>query len=348
MPILESVGELEDDENPTDERDEDEDGEEEGEETPEVVAPVARPKARRNVPESAAAAGISVGQFGAVPRAATHWLANRRSPVTGEWEPMGYAAPGATAEERQWPIAELSVEEMQRRWGPGTYQVRWVSPNAQGGRRVMVGAHEVRILPPPAAAPPPAAPSGIMNGAVREALDLMNVFEAMADSKLKGMASLMALVGVGGNRGGLDAEGLRAILRDEREANARATKEAIEAMVAPISRRLDELSVDDDEGDDGPGIGAVAAAVPRIKGGGLLATVLNWAQGNPEIAKEALKQGLPLVAGAATKIAEVMSKPATVPPPPPRPRAIASVATPEPAAAPLTTAEVWENAQQTA
>jgi hypothetical protein len=311
-----------------DERDEDDD---DGETAAVDVPKPRRPRAR---PVSAEAAGLPVSPYGAVPEGVTHWGARRRT-LSG-WEQCGYAPPGATLEQRDWLLGELSETTLQARWGPGTYEIQWIMPLAGGGRRVLRGGREVKVLAPAAA--PVAAPAiaGSPMSSLHEALSVMSVIDGRAKEQIAGMAELARIIAGGNNSHGVSGEDLRAILRDEREAQARATADAIKAAVEPLQKQLAELvEEDDDEDDEDDEPGAHVASAARAAGGRLFAGRKWWQQvgayatENPEMVKAVV----PVIVGAVTNVANAVTTAMATPPP--RPRAVQAPPPPTPPPPPL-------------
>lgn len=293
----------------------------EGQELPEGVTGL--PRAHPEVEELPS----SVSPLGEVPARATYWGIRRQS-MGGRWEVLSWGAPGEDAEVREWPITDLSVKTIQARWGAGTYQVQWLQPSGAGGRKHLTYGRpavvRAAVAVPDVVAPAPGvAPASPFGPEFTHAMQIMGVIKQSAASDLQNIRAMADLMG-GGNRGLGGAE-LQLILQNQAAQTAALMKELVASAVAPLHAKLAEIEArdDDDEDDAGGGLAAVAqAGAGLIKGKGWLGTVLNWAQGNPDLAKEVIKGGMPIIASAATKIAEVVSAPQ---PRAPMPRAQAPV-----------------------
>ncbi len=284
-----------------------------------VAAQPQRPRARRPAEVLDAAPVRALSQFGGVPHGATHWGIRRQLP-TLEWETLGHARPGAITKDREWPNAELSEEEVQRRWGPGVYEIQWVVPGPRGTRRVQRGGRTVEILPvatvaAPSVTEPAAVAATIFNGPMGDALSLMQLFEKM---KLDGVASMVQMMQIqaqaGGARGGgFGAAELELVMRNNREATAAAVQAAVaplQAELATIRRELD--SAGEDEGS--PVAAAAASAVGTfVKGKGGWAQAANFAAANPELAKVALAGVVELAGKVASALTPKPAPPAPAP-----------------------------------
>ena len=96
--------------------------------------------------------------FGQIPQKATHWGAKRLS-ANGAVR-VSWAAPGASAESREWPLSELSSGSLRERWGAGQFEILWVAYDKSGVRRALGRSPGVTVLAPPVevASPPPPPP----------------------------------------------------------------------------------------------------------------------------------------------------------------------------------------------
>ena len=171
----------------------------------------------------------------------THWAMSRNR-KDGGWLRLDYPD-GDGVRIRVWPLSELTIDEVRRRWGPGEYRAHWlqVDPEAEQGKRNISAGHGTPFAldpiaepePPP---PPPAAPAmpiggGDMAAAFQFALQLSQMTQRDADRQLQ---SLLALSGLGRPTAPADAvppivAEMRAEIAQMRaEAAARADREEIE------------------------------------------------------------------------------------------------------------------------
>lgn len=291
--------------------------------------------------------GSPVSPFGGAPAGVSRWGARRKLP-SGSWEPMSYGKPGATTADRDWPIADLSDAEIQRRWGAGTYEIQWVKPAANGGRYVMRGGRQVEILPPPPAPNAPPVAAAPVRSSVDEHLEFMGIVEERSSKNLRDVLQLAQFFGRQQQTAAPPAitiDGLRLLMREERDAAAAATTAAIAASEARMAAMFEELTEDDDDA-----AGALASEVaPKLfKGGNKW-----WQQigallaDNPELVKAVAPVFLTAVENVtgAVKAAVAVPKPAPLRPrileqPGPRPHVAATVAavqppTPAPAVPPV-------------
>lgn len=305
-----------------------------------AAGPAPRPRARVRpaspVPPPAPPAPDFVSPLGGHPPTATHWGIKKRNPL-GEWEDRTWAPPGSPVEVREWPVGELSVEALHDRWGPGTFAVQWIAAQERGGRRVLRGGREVVVRPREvvAAAPAPAAPKTLLDGPVGEALGMMKLIQGLAGES---MANVLNVAGVlaassGGRSSGLSGEELRAILRDEREAQSAllAASEArtSAAIAAAIAAR------DEDEGSGAAA--AIGAAAPLITGKGFASQAMRFAASQPELAGKVVDMVAAPLMGLAGQVIEMLKaqkragepRPIAVPRAPLPPVAVATAPAPE-------------------
>ncbi len=283
-----------------------------------------RPRAVREVET----APVAINIYGAVPATATAWACHKQG-LHGAFEVLSWGEPGETAELREWPLSQLSEDEIRRRWGAGTFQCQWLKATETGGRRNLQRGRIFTLRAPEAVAPPPAA---VASSPLGESFDLtmrvMAMIEKQSDQKVNNVMQMARELG-GGGRGGLGGAELQLILQNQSAATEKQIQTAVAAAVAPLQAQLER---EDEEG--GSTVGAVAAAAaPLIRGKGAWATVANLAMANPDLVKVAL----PLVADTAMKVlalftpkASPVAAPAPVvapaPSPAPRPRAVAEQA----------------------
>ncbi len=285
---------------------------------PRASRPVALPRAARPPQVSAVQAGVPITIFGAVPREVTHWLAKKQT-ATGQWEPCGWAPPGAIAELTEFPLAELTEETFRDRWGAGLYEFQWVRHAANGGRNVLRATRSIRILPPPAAAAPPPAPpapaASPLGDSFTLAMQIMQMIDRQSDAKLTGMAQLATLMS-GQQSRGLGAAELELILSRQAES----TRAQVAAAVEPLQARLAAFEGGDDDEDEGPDVvehAARAAGPAFFRGGKWWQQAGAYASQNPEMVKAVA----PVALGAVQSVIDAIKAVLTAPPPP-RPRAV--------------------------
>lgn len=285
-------------------------GEESGE-TPSTVEPVSRPRARRAAPH------VEIGPFGAVPVNARAWGMTKARPG-GDWEVLKYGDAGTLNEE--WPVdgPPLTVDLVRERWGAGTFRVSWWTATPRGGKKFVCHGRTVTLESDhvPSSASVSSSPSV---SAFEEGLRFMKLVKEHAAGSMTEAMQLAQFFATmqQGRSAGVTGEELRAILRDEREAQSAAHTAAIRAAVEPLERRIAELAdEDDDEDDDGePLADAARAAGPALfKGRKWWQQVGAYATANPEVVKTAL----PIIAGAVQNIAGVVASAVAAPKPPPQ------------------------------
>jgi hypothetical protein len=71
--------------------------------------------------------------IGKAPAGATHWSVRRKGPFTWDW--CTHVSPEGEATQ-EFPVAELSLPTIRKRWGPGIYRVMFLSI-ARGARKVL-------------------------------------------------------------------------------------------------------------------------------------------------------------------------------------------------------------------
>jgi len=254
------------------------------------------------------------------PASNSYWAAKKRNSL-GEWEVMMYAPEGSQIAAREWPIADLSEGNLIARWGAGDYTITGVKPTPNGGRQYVGPGRLVRVTAPrvaPAAPPSEVAASVFASGPATDVFNMMSMLEKMVDAKqarvseaataqtnqLMAIAQMMTGGAQAQARGGLGAAELELILRNNQETMLAAVARQLE----PLKAEMATLRAREPEA-GGPGLGdAARAAGSFIKGKGNIATILNWASENDELAKEIVKHGLPIVATAVTKVSDVVGE----------------------------------------
>lgn len=288
-----------------------------------ALDPPPRPRARRADPDDRAPSPL-----GLIPAGVGWWGISKRNDL-GVWESQGWAAPGAGVESREWPLAELTEATIRARWGAGHFEPHWIRVTPNGGRRVLRGAREIRILPLPVEAspapPPPVAAGSPLGEAFALARELRAMVKDESDTTLNGLAT-MAQMFAGRQQQGLGAAELELILQRVIAASSAATSAAIAAAVAPLQKQIAELTEDDAT----PIADAARAAAPLLRGRGPVTSALNFLAANPDLAKS----GVELAQSALSTVEKAIAR---VPPPSPpgapavvRPRAIAAASAPTP------------------
>jgi len=320
----------------------------EGEEdrtTGRAAVPAPRPRARARqalaAPPPAPPVPDFVSPLGGHPPTATHWGIKKRNSI-GDWEDRTWAPAGSPVEVREWPVGELSVEALHDRWGPGTFVVQWIAAQERGGRRVLRGGREVVVRPRDvvAAAPASAAPKTLLDGPVGEALGMMKLIQGLAGES---MANVLNVAGVlaassGGRSSGLSGEELRAILRDEREAQSALLAASEARTSAAIAAAIAARDDDDDRGSGAAA--AIGAAAPLITGKGFAAQAMRFAASQPELAGKVVDMVAAPLMGLAGQVIDMLKaqKRAGEPRPIAAPRApqmaTATATAPAPAPAP--------------
>jgi hypothetical protein len=252
-----------------------------------------RARARKATEDDVPPAG-DISPFGHVPLSCTHW-GIRRAGISGQWETPSWGEPGSTVEAREWPIADLSVDNVLARWGEGVYQVQFLTVQGRGGRKHISYGRIVKLKKqaPAATAPAataPAMPTGLEG--LTLAMQLTKLIGSEADAKVNGFAQMAQLMGQ--KSSGLGAAELELILQRQAAAHREDLKTAVAAAVAPLQAKLDALEGDDDDDEENPVMAAARAAAPMVfKGKGVWSQIANFAMANPKIAEQAL----PLVTG---------------------------------------------------
>lgn len=275
---------------------------------PSAAAPrVAVARARQRSRNS----GREISNFGTIPEGTTHWGVKRET-RSGAWDPLSFGA--GAVQSHTWPLDELTDDAIVARWGYGTFRTQWFKPNEGGGARFICQGSKVTYKEPTRDAPAPSAAEP-RNVAMREHLEFLELVNSSAQSKIDSTLALArALRGDRDrdDRPSLSTEDLRGILRDEREAQAALlqqhladqsarTQASIDAAVAPLRERLNELADDDDDDDETAVAGAIRTAgggLSRKKGWlGIIGTIIEN--------KDLLKELAPVALTALGTIAEV-------------------------------------------
>jgi len=215
----------------------------------------------------------------------THWGIMRRT--RKNWDRLDH--PNADGVRLMlWPLADLSVAEVRRRWGAGEYRVFWmhVDPEAEvrqkaAGNGIPFKLDPVEVEPPEALAPPPvpiSAASGDASAAPLDfALRLMQMADARSEAQLRGMAQLVGISptrpGDIGGAGTSEVSEMRAELaamraqmaadarQREIEDRHRAELDRRDREIADLRRQVEDLETDEPSGPTfAPGRLAVGAA----------------------------------------------------------------------------------------
>jgi hypothetical protein len=271
--------------------------------------------------------------FGPSPDGATHWGLHRLAATGLKGEAEKYKNPDGIVVNR-WPLSELSVDEVRRRWGQGRFQVQWFAldgathQNKGKGFVFELAADEVATE-----APGPTDP-------VSQILAIQDRARATADRDLEriltlaqGFAQLQAGPGVAARAAAApldseDAAELRRLRTENADLRARQMmREEAERVTAPLraeiaerDRRIARLERESEREDAGP----FEPGAPI--GDTLVTAVLNKIASNPEAVLSVIG---PLAAAFAPKA------PAAAPTPPPAPAVAPPAALqPEPVQAP--------------
>jgi len=169
--------------------------------------PVARPKREAHAPNESA--------FGIVAPEVRTWTCSRLGD-TGHAEKL--MSPNSRGTEvGEWPIHELSEEEIARRWGAGMYTVRWFGAHPSTGARHPRGGSKPfritqdlvdRVRPPPPPAPAAAPPVPGLPAHMAETFALMGFLDQQSDRKLNGIVQAATLLG---SRGGDSSQTLEIV-----------------------------------------------------------------------------------------------------------------------------------------
>lgn len=199
---------------------------------------------------------------------------------------------------REWPIDELSIENIRARWGSGEFKVHWFSHDPENEdpneRRRPQGHGPNFTLEPETPAASVAAPAGmtIPNGGAGDvALHMMNF--AMSFAKLQNqqtaeqISTLMNLRGAAGAPAAaappeMNAELLRLMVKDAARDAADAVAAKYEAQIAELKKKLEEAEEDDDD-ESAPLFTPGAPLLEQIGYG-----ILNAAAKNPDLVSTVL------------------------------------------------------------
>lgn len=213
---------------------------------------------------------------------------------------------------RQWPLSELTADNILERWGPGEYRVAWwqidpSNPDPTERSKPRGSGRYFRMADPPtvrAAAPSPApsAPTRApLVGGFAEALELMALIDSRANASQERTLQMAAAM-AGRNNGGLDTQTLMLILNQQQAQ----TKELLatlqqqhDASLATVRTELASLrSAFEDEDEDGESESTastvVKAAAPLFRPGkpageAVKAAALNYLAEHPDKVFDAIK-----------------------------------------------------------
>lgn len=184
--------------------------------------------------------------FGKIPTRATHWSAKRLTPEGPRR--LQWAAPGADAEGREWPLAELSSATLRERWGDGEFEVLWVG-YARDGKRSALGHSPAVTIPPqrvievaPVAAPA-TAPTPMLSG-LTDFFQLHSIITAQANAQADRDRQFLLAVTQTQKNDGPDPTIVNALAGIGRVLEQ--TNEAMATMAARIAE-LEAGGADDDE-----------------------------------------------------------------------------------------------------
>lgn len=269
----------------------------------------------------------------------THWGISRVK-LGGKLERLDHPAEGGVRV-REWPLAELALDEVRARWGAGSYKIHWLIPDADDPQQRSGGHGPLFTLdpelsthvapPPPAPTMPAAAPVAIAapsNGLTADSLltvvtTMMQLSDKRAEATINAITALASAQRAPERSAGPDVAVLNemAALRAELAAtNARteaaAQRAELEAKhreeVARLQREVEDAKRRADEAERE----AERETKPAIEPGQPIMTQLGFGAANalmqkPEIAAALIEKAAPVL-GALFGV----GAPAASPPPP--------------------------------
>jgi hypothetical protein len=249
---------------------------------------------------------------------------------------------------REWPLSELTLEEVRDRWGAGSYRVQWFvhdPEHEEPGQRhrsggtgpvfELEGAGVPRVTVPQA---PPAPTPSAATGGFDLAVQFMRMADERVSSQLTSIATLAQAIAGGNNNRGVDATVLQLLLDKQQSQFA----SLVERMSAAHEAQLTELrgqvaslrsEIEDEEDDDaGSAVSSVAkTAIPRVKKGDSFFDAVKMGLGNYflEDPGRAASQAV-AIASAIPGALDTLSKAVNQAQPPPQPLPRANIATVHP------------------
>lgn len=264
----------------------------------------------------------SASVFGVPNEIVTHWGMHRKD--RDKWVRLSYGDAAGVAR-KVWPLDELTVEEVKRRWGAGEYRTHWEAHDPTNerpeARRIAQGNGQTFLIedvPEPVA---PSAPQVIQpppgDNSISQSLGFAMQLIQMTDQR--SAAQLQALAQMAGMQNGApsapsgvsnelaEMKATLAAMRAQMEADAkqREIEERHRAALAEKDREIERLRREQ-ETQGGGGL-EFEPGTPFLEQIGY--AILNAATKKPEMLAALVNVAAPLLTGGA--------KPATMPPPPP-------------------------------
>lgn len=178
--------------------------------------------------------------FGAIPGRAVYWSLEKET-TGGQIQKMSYPNATNTAYVSEWPIVELTEENVRDRWGGGMFRVRWHGLSAAGGR-VMLGQGRLVQVIGTVAPPTPAAPHAPSPGPtddITRTLQLMSVFEDRSQKNLTGILQAASAIAAQ-SHSGMDPAMLQLLMQNQQQSQVMMTNMMAE-MRASSDRQIAEL-----------------------------------------------------------------------------------------------------------
>lgn len=282
--------------------------------------------------------------FGVPNDIVTHWGIHRKD--RDKWIRLSYGDAAGVAR-KVWPLEELTVEEVKRRWGAGEYRTYWEAHDPTNerpeARRIAQGNGQTFLIedvpePTPVPAPqviqPPPGDNSIAQS-LGFAMQLIQMTDQRSAAQLQALAQMSGMQqgpaapqGVSNELAEMKATLAALQAQLAAEAKQREIEERHRAQLAERDREIERLRREA-ETSGGGGL-EFEPGTPFLEQIGY--AILNAATKKPEMLAALVNVAAPLLTGGA--------KPATVPPPPmpaaaPPVRAVPPVVRPMPRAAPV-------------
>ncbi len=248
--------------------------------------------------------------------------------VDGKWVRQTFADESG-AHVRDWPLEELSLEEVRARWGAGEFRVMWfvhdpANEDASKHFRALGHGKPFRLEEEPPtrvqARAAAAAPGASLFGPEFErAMALVQMGDERASRQLT--ATMTMAAALAGRSNGLDATTLSMILENQSRATAEAVRQALTPVTEQLSalrRELDEDEEEDDEPVSAIGEVARAAAPALLKKGKIGQALMAYAVEHPETILEIVKASPQLLEGLSKIVSGAQASPPAAPAPRPR------------------------------
>jgi len=184
-------------------------------------------------------AAIDEAIFGRIPKGADTWVIQRND--GGTWTRLKYAAPARGVAIQEWPLVELSLDSVRKRWGRGEYKIIWMG--YREGQRTSLGPGKVFELLPlegeevSPRTPPPQPPVYQQGGTIDPltgAKFLVEMAHAMAAPQIEAIREQ--------SRAGREQDRAfyEAMTRLSRREQRETTDPELKAVLEKISARLEE------------------------------------------------------------------------------------------------------------